>query len=58
MCEAGRIINHLKEGVENPKNTILIVGYMGEGTLGRNDKIIIDSNKIVEDGDRVRLETE
>ena len=29
-----------------------------EGTLGRNDKIIIDSNKIVEDGDRVRLETE
>ena len=35
MCEAGRIINHLKEGIENPKNTILIVGYMGEGTLGR-----------------------
>ncbi len=29
-----------------------------EGTLGRNDKIIIDSNKTVEDGDRVRLETE
>lgn len=29
-----------------------------EGALGRNDKIIIDSNKIVEDGDRVRLETE
>ena len=29
-----------------------------EGSLGRNDKIIIDSNKIVEDGDRVRLETE
>ncbi|MEE0931871.1 MAG: hypothetical protein U0L64_02375, partial [Clostridium sp.] len=29
-----------------------------EGVLGRNDKIIIDSNKAVEDGDRVRLETE
>ena len=29
-----------------------------EGSLGRNDKIIIDNNKIVEDGDRVRLETE
>ena len=29
-----------------------------EGVLGRNDKIIIDSNKTVEDGDRVRLETE
>ena len=29
-----------------------------EGALGRNDKIIIDSNKTIEDGDRVRLETE
>ena len=29
-----------------------------EGALGRNDKVIIDSNKAVEDGDRVRLETE
>ncbi|MBS6185171.1 MAG: hypothetical protein KH626_09010, partial [Clostridium celatum] len=29
-----------------------------EGSLGRNDKIIIDSNKTIEDGDRVRLETE
>ena len=29
-----------------------------DGVLGRNDKIIIDSNKTVEDGDRVRLETE
>ena len=24
-----------------------------EGALGRNDKIIIDSNKTIEDGDRV-----
>ena len=29
-----------------------------EGALGRNDKIIIDSNKAIKDGDRVRLETE
>ena len=29
-----------------------------EGLLGRNDKIIIDSNKAIKDGDRVRLETE
>ena len=29
-----------------------------EGALGKNDKIIVDSNKIINDGDRVRLETE
>lgn len=31
---------------------------VSDGSLGRNDKIIIDSNKTVEDGDRVRMETE
>ena len=31
---------------------------VSDGSLGRNDKIIIDSNKTVEDGDRVRLEIE
>ena len=47
MCEAGRIINHLKFGIDNPKNTILIVGYMGEGTLGR--KIVDGEEKVMID---------
>ena len=51
MCEAGRIINHLKYGVENPNNTILIVGYMSENTLGRKilnkeEKLIIDKKEL------------
>lgn len=29
-----------------------------DGVIGRNEKVIVDSNKTVEDGDRVRLETE
>jgi len=35
MCEAGRILHHLKNNIENPANTILIVGYMAKNTLGR-----------------------
>lgn len=35
MCEAGRILYHLANEISNPKNTILIVGYMAENTLGR-----------------------
>jgi metallo-beta-lactamase family protein len=35
MCEAGRILHHLRWKVHNPKNTVLIVGYMAEHTLGR-----------------------
>ena len=35
MCEAGRILHHLRYKVHNPKNTVLLVGYMAEHTLGR-----------------------
>ncbi len=35
MCEAGRIRHHLANNIEDPKTTILIVGYMAAHTLGR-----------------------
>jgi metallo-beta-lactamase family protein len=35
MCEAGRILHHLRYKIHNRKNTILIVGYMANHTLGR-----------------------
>ena len=46
MCEAGRILHHLKNNIEDPKNMILIVGYMARNTLGR---------RIVEKNDRVKI---
>ncbi len=35
MCEAGRILHHLRYKIHNPRNTILIVGFMARHTLGR-----------------------
>ena len=35
MAESGRILHHLAHGAPDPRNTILVVGFMAEGTLGR-----------------------
>jgi metallo-beta-lactamase family protein len=35
MCEAGRILHHLRYKIHDEKNTILIVGFMARNTLGR-----------------------
>ncbi|PIR52981.1 MBL fold metallo-hydrolase [Candidatus Peregrinibacteria bacterium CG10_big_fil_rev_8_21_14_0_10_49_10] len=35
MCEAGRIRHHLRNGIEDARNTVVAVGFMAENTLGR-----------------------
>lgn len=35
MCEAGRILHHLKNNVEDDRNTVIMVGYCADHTLGK-----------------------
>jgi len=35
MCEGGRILHHLANNVGDGRNTVLVVGFMAEHTLGR-----------------------
>jgi metallo-beta-lactamase family protein len=44
MAEAGRILHHLRNNVENPNNIILMVGYCAENTPGRK---IIDKEPLI-----------
>ncbi|MEE9207933.1 MAG: MBL fold metallo-hydrolase [Gemmatimonadota bacterium] len=44
MCEAGRILHHLRNHATSPNTTILFVGYQAEHTLGRR---LLEGNREV-----------
>ncbi len=44
MCESGRILHHLRNNIENRRNTVLIVGFAARNTLGRR---IVEREKTV-----------
>jgi metallo-beta-lactamase family protein len=35
MCEAGRILNHLENNLDDPRNCVVLVSYQAPGSLGR-----------------------
>ena len=53
MAESGRILHHLKFGASDPRNTILIVGFQAEHTLGRR---LVERRSVIKVlGDEVEL---
>ncbi len=58
MCTGGRIVDHLKAGLNDPRNDVLFVGYQAEGTPGR---LIVEfaekpDGYVVLDGERVSIQ--
>lgn len=56
MCEAGRVIHHLKNSIADPRNTVLITGFQAENTLGR--KIFDKWPEVPIFGEMIRLRAE
>jgi metallo-beta-lactamase family protein len=56
MCEQGRILHHLRNGIEDPRNTVLITGFQAQDTLGRKLVEKLPEVKIFGEPMRVRAE--
>ena len=56
MCEGGRILHHLRNNIEDPRNTIMITGYSAEYTLGR--RIVEREPKVKIFGEEFNLNAE
>jgi metallo-beta-lactamase family protein len=53
MCEAGRILHHLKNGIQDPRNLVLITGYQAPNTLG--SKLVAHAQEVNILGEPMRV---
>ncbi|NLT71406.1 MAG: MBL fold metallo-hydrolase [Verrucomicrobiaceae bacterium] len=58
MCEAGRILHHLRNNIEDPRNTVLFVGYCAEHTLGAKIRSGMEEVSILGDPFHVKANIE
>ena len=58
MCEAGRILHHLRNNISDPRNTVLFVSFQAQHTLGRKIKDGWDIVPIFGEKYKVRAEIE
>ncbi len=56
MAEQGRILHHLRNGVEDPRNTVLITGFQAQDTLGR--KLVEGAKEVKIFGEPIRVRAE
>jgi len=56
MCEQGRILHHLRNNIEDPRNTILVTGFMAQDTLGR--KLVEKWHEVLIFGEPMRVRAE
>ena len=56
MCEGGRILHHLQHALGDARNTVLFVGFQGQGTLGRRLRDGAETVNVFGEPVRVRAE--
>jgi metallo-beta-lactamase family protein len=56
MCEGGRVLHHLQHALGDSRNTVLFVGFQGDGTLGRRLRDGAETVNVFGEPVRVRAE--
>jgi metallo-beta-lactamase family protein len=56
MCNAGRILHHLRHNLWNPEAHVIIAGYQGNGTLGR--QLVEGAKKVMIFGETIAVKAQ